>query len=610
MSLLAPVAAAFGLIVPAIIALYFLKVRRPQVPVSSTLLWRSLTRDRQAGVPWQRLRVSWLLVLQLLAAMALVVALMRPAHSAPAPLAAHTILMVDTSAPMQTTDVHPSRLAEARRRAAQIIGRMGPQDRVSLVELSSQPKVLASAVGDRNALRRALDRMAPGNASADLSQALALAASLSGSGSDTELVLLSDGITQPLPAPVSLPFRLSYQAIGTSGENLAITALSAQPGPSGQVGFVHVQNFGTRHRDTTLDWRVDGKLLNARSLSLDGGSGTDVSFPLPSGAQQLSATLQPGDAFALDDTAWALARPAAGERVLLVSPDGNVFLQQALRVLPGLQLTTVTSTAVDAGTAAQPADLYIFDRFLPPALPNAPLLIVDPPTSTVVPTGQAFSPGTLQPAGPDPLLAGVNLSDVHVAAAHDLSHANFGLPFITSQGGPVVLRRDAPTRGVLIGFDLHDSDLPLRAAFPILVDRLTSWLLPQASQPGFRPGAEVPLGVTGGGLSVTRPDGSVVPIAADAGSGPAVFADTNEVGIYEVARTANGRRQVLSHFAVNVSSPDVSAVAPVAHPNLASSIAPATSGTTRKRPQEWWPWVGGAALIILSAEWAVFHRGL
>jgi len=178
--------------------------------------------------------------------------------------------------------------------------------------------------------------------------------------------------------------------------------LSAQPSPSGQVGFVHVQNFGTTHRDTTLDWRVDGKLLSARSLSLDGGSGTDVSFPLPSGAQRLSATLQPGDAFALDDTAWALARPAAGERVLLVSPDGNVFLQQALRVLPGLQLTTVTSTAFDAGAAAQPADLYIFDRFLPPALPNAPVLIVDPPTSTVVPTGQAFSPGTLQPAGPDP----------------------------------------------------------------------------------------------------------------------------------------------------------------------------------------------------------------
>ena len=127
MSLLAPAAAAFGLIVPVVVALYFLKVRRPQVPVSSTLLWRTMIKDRQANVPWQRLRFSWLLVLQLLAALALVLGLMRPAHSAPAPLAAHTILMVDASAPMQATDVKPSRLAEAKKRAAQLIARMGAQ---------------------------------------------------------------------------------------------------------------------------------------------------------------------------------------------------------------------------------------------------------------------------------------------------------------------------------------------------------------------------------------------------------------------------------------------------------------------------------------------------
>ncbi len=559
MSLLAPVAAAFGLVIPAIVALYFLRVRRPQVPVSSTLLWRSMIKDRQANVPWQRLRFSWLLVLQVLAAMAIVLALMRPAHSAPAPLAAHTIIMVDASAPMRAIDVAPSRFAEAKKRASQIIGRMGAQDRVTLMELSAQPKVLASAVGDRNALRQALGRLSPDNAPADLQQALALAASVSGSGTDTELVLLSDGITDPLQAPVSLPFRLTYQVVGTSGENVAITALSAQPGPSGQVGFVHVQNFGTKHHDTTLDWSVDGKLLNAKALSLDGGAGTDLTF-----------------------------------------------LQQALRLLPGLQLTGVTSTA----DAAQPADLYIYDRFLPPSLPNAPLLIVDPPTSTVLPTGQAFSPGALQPAAADPLLADLNLTDVHVAAARDLSHANFGRALITSQGGAVVLRRDTPTRGILIGFDLHDSDLPLRATFPILVDRLVAWLLPQASQPSYAPGQEVPLGATGGGLSVTRPDGAVVAVAADAASGPAVFVDTQQLGIYEVARTVGGRRQVLSHFSVNTFSPLISAIAPVVHPNLGGSVPAAPAGKGRTRPQEWWPWAAGAALLLLSIEWAVFHRGL
>ncbi|HMC08957.1 MAG TPA: VWA domain-containing protein, partial [Actinomycetota bacterium] len=233
MTWLAPAAAAFGLAVPAILALYFLRVRRTDVPVSSTLLWRRMVRDRQANVPWQRLRFSWLLVLQVLAAAALVLALMRPAHSSPAPLAAHTIVMVDASATMQAGDVRPSRFAAARAKAADLISRLGAQDRMTLMELSSRPKVLASAVGDRRALQQALDRLVPDNAGADLQQALALAASVSGAGTDTELVLLSDGITDPVQAPVALPFRLSYQPIGSSPENLAITALSAQPAPQG-----------------------------------------------------------------------------------------------------------------------------------------------------------------------------------------------------------------------------------------------------------------------------------------------------------------------------------------------------------------------------------------
>jgi len=365
----------------------------------------------------------------------------------------------------------------------------------------------------------------------------------------------------------------------------------------GQVGFVHVQNFGRQRRRVQLDWTVDGRLTDVRTVALDGGAGTDLLFPLAAGAQQLSASLSPHDAFALDDTAWALARPAAGYRVLLVT-DGDVFLQRALSLLPGLEVTTVTSTAY----SAQPADVYVFDRFLPSALPSAPLFVVGPPTSTAaVPVGGTFTPGTLRPAGPDPLLADVSLADVHVAASRDLSRAGFGRGLVTSQGGPVVLLREEPSRGVLVGFDLHDSDLPLRAAFPILVDRLMGWLLPQAAQPGYAPGREVPLGASGADLQVRRPDGRGVPARGS------VFTDTGQVGVYEVVR---GGGRVVSRFAVNIFSPQLSAIGPVARLNLAGSGAAAPTARGRRRQQEWWPWVAGAALVLLSAEWAVFHRGL
>src|SRR6202048_3118563 len=131
MSFLAPAAAILALTIPAIVALYFLKIRRPTRIVPALHLWPNQIRDRQANVPWQRLRPSWLLFLQLLAAAVLVAAAVQPVLATGASLARHSIVLIDASASMQATDVTPSRLAEAKRQVNAVIDQLGPQDRMT-----------------------------------------------------------------------------------------------------------------------------------------------------------------------------------------------------------------------------------------------------------------------------------------------------------------------------------------------------------------------------------------------------------------------------------------------------------------------------------------------
>ena len=121
MTFLAPAAAALAITIPAIIALYFLRIRRPTRTVSALHLWPDEIRDRQANVPWQRLRFSWLLLLQLLVAAFLVAAAIQPALPARASLASHTIVLLDASASMQAKDVQPSRIDEAKRQVGSSI---------------------------------------------------------------------------------------------------------------------------------------------------------------------------------------------------------------------------------------------------------------------------------------------------------------------------------------------------------------------------------------------------------------------------------------------------------------------------------------------------------
>src|SRR5207244_6485683 len=123
--------------------------------------------------------------------------------------------------------------------------------------------------------------------------------------------------------------------------------------------------------------------------------------------------------------------------------------------------------------------MTVFDRFAAQTLPDGPVLVVDPPAGSALAGGAALGIGRVRAvdAG-DQLLANVDLQDVHIARSQDLRASTFGRPLISSLQTPLVLLRDEPFRQGLVGFDLHASDLPLRIAFPILVQHLREWLLP------------------------------------------------------------------------------------------------------------------------------------
>ena len=70
--------AIFAAVPPAILALYFLKLRRQPLEVPSTYLWHRTLEDMHVNSLWQRLRQNLLLLLQLLLIALLMLACLRP----------------------------------------------------------------------------------------------------------------------------------------------------------------------------------------------------------------------------------------------------------------------------------------------------------------------------------------------------------------------------------------------------------------------------------------------------------------------------------------------------------------------------------------------------
>ena len=608
MTFLAPVAGVLAITLPAIVALYFLRIRRPTRIVPALHLWPNQILDRQANVPWQKLRASWLLLLQLLIAAFLVVAAVKPAVSASVSLSPHSIVLLDASASMQAHDVQPTRLEEAKRQIGALIDQLGPQDRMTLITVQSSPRLVASATGDRDALHRALALVTASNGTADLSAALTLATGAMHGGEDAHAYLYSDGIVQPLRAAFGdgLPFPIDYHRIGASGENVGLTSLVVRTSAQSRAAYLRVQNFGQQSRSFSLEWRSDAGLIDVQPVTLSGGQAQDLVLPVPAAANTVTAHIDTNDVFALDDTVTAIARTAQAFRVLLVT-DGNVFLEQALRLRSDFQLDVI---APNSYVGASAYAMTIFDRFSPRVLPDAPFVMVDPPAGSPLAGGSAVGIGRVRASDAgDPLLTNVSLQDVHVASSQDVTSTSFGRALITSVQTPLVLVREQPFRQALFGFDVHDSDFPLRIGFPILIQNLSEWMLPPSvPSRSFHPDEAVTIVPKTGATSVAvvRPDGSR---RAFATGSIATFADTGLIGVYTVEQVVAGKVD-RSWFAVTLFSENASQLKPIDRLTLPPSRSAAAAHVTHRGFIEFWPWIVLAALGLVVVEWLAFHRGL
>ncbi|MBM4113808.1 MAG: VWA domain-containing protein, partial [Phycisphaerae bacterium] len=111
---------------PLLLALYILKLRRRRRAAPSTLLWTRAVEDLRANAPFQRLRPSWLLLLQLLVLVLVALAVMQPRMDLGATRGGRVVILVDNSASMNTTDAPGgrTRLEQAKRQAKERISKL------------------------------------------------------------------------------------------------------------------------------------------------------------------------------------------------------------------------------------------------------------------------------------------------------------------------------------------------------------------------------------------------------------------------------------------------------------------------------------------------------
>lgn len=596
----------FLLLIPAIVLLYMVRSRYRRRHVSSTMLWRSVRRDLESR---QRLRLpplNPLMLLQLLAALAGTIALLKPAL--PAESRTHLVVVVDTSAGMQATDIFPSRFAVAVQRARQAIAQLQPGDQVSLVAMGPSPTLMASGTETSEALA-ALDHLSPGAATADANAALRLAESLiQQTGGLGGVTLLSDGSFAGSPQLPVLGVPVDFRPIGASGDNLGITTMNVRRDldNSGRwTAFARITNYAQLPAQATAAATADGLILDTRQLELPPGGSSELSFALPPGTQSFALALGGQDIFRADDRAEVRVDIPQTRKVLLVSAAPEP-IERVLKTLPGLQVSTVQP---DGYGGAGGADVVVLDGFVPRPLPQADLLIMNPPIDApgfVTSAGSAEAPVLRSKRG-DPLVDAVDLQSLRLGQTIRLETPEWARPIVEGPTGPLILKGDLGGRRVVIfNFDWFLYDLPRMQAFPLLLSNAMAELNPLDLPKDVRPGDSVLLRPLADAAEATveLPDGSRRELSLAQGAGS--FGETQQVGRYTVRWKGPKLGEVASNFHVNVNSEAQSDVAPRSIP--LGQGTPVRGFSAPMPGTQLWPAFAVLLLGLLTVEWAYFTR--
>jgi len=553
MSFLSPLALLGLLFVPVVLAMYLLKLRRDEQVVPSTLLWKRLLTDVEANAPWQRLRRSLLLLLQLLLVALLALLAARPFLERPAGLAGDVVVVIDTSASMGATDVPPNRLTEAKAQVIEKLKDLPANGTVSVIAAGRTARVVVNGTTDLGRVRAAIDGIAVEAATGDLGDALNLADALAARAGDAEILVATDAALAITPTN-RLNHKVSVLQVGRERKNQAIVALAVRPASSGVTRsvFLSIANLDIEPARRQLEVWADGVLIEAKDLAqLEPQTRTEVVIDdIPQGVTVIEARLTAGtvggadDALEIDDRAWAVVPPDRRRDILIVG-EGDPYLENALLFLPNVNLFTVKPADFPA-KAVRPDgsrwDLIVFEGTAPKnvELASAVLLIAPLATSAFGEvTGTLTDPGigTLSPD--EPILKFIDLTTVHIGRATKLETPTWARTVIPGPAGAPLLyvgETEGKRAGVL-AFLPRNSDLPLQVAFPLLMANLTGELFGGSAAPtsALAPGDPVTLPMPAGATSivVTRPDGSTVDLVpATAGAASVAFSQTDQLGIY------------------------------------------------------------------------------
>ena len=638
---------------PPLLALYILRLRRPKRRVASTLLWTRQVEDLRANSLFQRMRVSWLLLLQIIAVALVALALAQPQADLGIVESGRVVLLIDRSASMGVADADGrSRLDAAKREAHERVdalfgaGFFSQAPEVMVVAIAREATVLSPFSTIAARAHDAIDAIEATDETTTLAEALDVARSFmevpnpdkqgAPQESGVTLELWSDGrIADVDRCVVKAGESLRYHPMGSPtarNAGVAGAGVSRLAGNPDEVAvFARIMNWNEAPLHSDVELWVDGTLRAVLPQGVDvPAAGEDpsrktwlpgeirVSFPSvtvkPDGIVEVR--LVAVDDQPADNRMAMVAAPAAAARVLLVGASSIV--RGVVEALPVKSVDAVSAEEFTTRVAAQPSwvdafDVIVLDGASPSSLPPSRYLVLGGtvPFEGLNPYGDKSDVSMRSVQSAHPLMRFVNLDELGVARAVAYSPASDVETVVEGSDGPLVMTlARGGGQAVVVAFNPLDSNWPFQRGFVNFMANAVEFLAAsgrEAALPTIMPGDTQPIRLPSGvrSIELVSPSGRTQELAVT-DPAQAVVGPLRQAGVW-TARWAEGGEQRARPIAVALQDPREGRIGALESLALGLETVRGVKGGESGR-SALWPWLLLAALAVLTLEWLVYLR--
>lgn len=578
-----------------IILMYLLKKQHKEKKVPSTYLWEKALRDMEANKPWQKLRKNILLFLQLLITLCVVLFLANPYILSTKAHGENIIIMLDKSASMQSVDVGESRFNTAKEEIERLINDLSPNTYVTLMTVENTSQIVAKTK-DKGLLKRKLKDIQVGNGSDHVEEAMKMIKAMRQDKNHKIIYYTDKGVLKPLS-------NMMVKNIRGDGRNIAIENISHTMDEEGMSVLINVTNFSDEAFKGDLLLYTDNNIFDIVAIELKGKEKKPYYFrKIPKEVNVLKAEVDIEDSLKVDNIRYHVVHTNPSSKVLLTSKQ-NIFLEKAIAINKNVNLYKSNEALEDLSGY----DLYVYDGLLPKNLPkDGNIILFNPPTDNSISRVKGKGQGGRLKQENDSLFTSVDL-DFTADEVKKLIVPKWAKPILFSKDEPIMIKGKKDNQKIVVaGFDLHNTDFPLKVDFPIFIQNL----LEEALSLNRQEKTEI---VAGNYIDIdVLPKSEEVFVKSPKGEelkiGPPFpiypFKETHEVGVYTI-KQRHGEEQFENYFVANIDTKKESNIGFVYEDKnkTEENKDPIKAGRNFKNIFLW------IVLILLLVEWVVYHRG-